>query len=109
MRYVLPLSSAAVYCVPPWLPNPSLAFYICRGWLGCLFAYALLRGVQIAPLTFASVATWEASSSLCGALYADLASSAWGSLCDRGTGLPMTWPSLALTLAAILYELKRHE
>lgn len=107
MRLVLPLATAAVYCVPPWLPNAPLAFYIGRGWLGCLFAFALWRGWRVGPLTLAALVGWEASSALCGALYAHLASGAWGSLCDRGTGLPLTLPSLALTLAAVAFDRRR--
>lgn len=101
---VLPLATAAVYCIPAWLPNAPLAFYIGRGWLGCLFAWALYGGTRIGPLTLVSLLAWEGSSSLCGALYAHMASAAWGSLCDKGTGLPMTLPSLALTLAAVAFE-----
>lgn len=107
MRPLLPLAAAAVYCVPAWLPNPPLAFYIGRGWLGCLFAWALFRRWHVGPLTLAALICWEASASLCGALYAHLASLAWGSLCDRGTGLPLTLPSLALTLAAVAFDRRR--
>lgn len=101
---LLQLATAAVYCVPAWLPNAPLAFYIGRGWLGCLFAWALYSGTRIGPVTLVALLAWEASSSFCGALYAHMASLAWGSLCDRGTGLPLTLPSLALTLAAVAFE-----
>ena len=106
---LLPLAAAAAYCLPPWLPDPPLAFYIARGWLGCLFAWALLRGWRINALTFAALAGWEASSSLCGAFFADLTPVAVGSLCDKGAGLPLTLPSLALTLAACVYRPKHNK
>ncbi len=102
---LLPLATAAVYCLPAWLPDAPLAFYIGRGWLGCLFAWALWRGWRVNGLTFAALASWEASSSLCGAFFADLTPAAAGALCDQGTGLPLTLPSLALTLAACVHRL----
>ena len=101
---LLPLAAAAAYCLPSWLPDPPLAFYIGRGWLGCLYAWALLRRWQIGGLTFAALASWEASSAICGAFFADLTPAAVGSLCDTGTGLPLTLPSLALTLAACVHR-----
>lgn len=99
---VLPvIATAAVYCVASEMPNAPLAFYIARGWLGCLFAWGLLRGWRITWLRFAAIASWEASSALCGSVYVGLTGVA--SLCDAGSGLPLTWPSLALTLIACIY------
>jgi len=105
---ILPLASAAVYCMPKLFPEPSLAFYIGRGWLGCLFAWALLRGWRIDLWSFAAVACWEASSAVCGAFFAGLAPVAAGSLCDKGTALPLTIPSVALTLVAIIKSREAH-
>ena len=107
MRAPLLLAAVAVYCLPAWLPDAPLAFYIGRGWLGCLFAWALWRGWRVTGLTFAALASWEASSAVCGAFFADLTPVAVGSLCDSGTGLPLTLPSLALTLAALVYRPQR--
>lgn len=101
---LLPIATAAVYCIPPWLPDAPLAFYIGRGWLGCMFAWALFRGWRITGLTLASLVAWEGSASICGAYFAHLTPFAFGSLCDAGTGLPITLPSLALTLAACVYK-----
>lgn len=101
---LLPLAAAAAYCVPAWLPDPPLAFYIARGWLGCLFAWALYRRWPISGATLACLVCWEASSSMCGSFFAHLAPVAVGSLCDKGTGLPLTLPSLALTLVACVYK-----
>ena len=99
---LLPLAAAAAYCIPAWLPDPPLAFYIARGWLGCLYVVALWRCWRITGWTLASVASWEASSAICGAYFAGLAPEAAGSLCDRGTGLPITLPSLAIAVIACL-------
>lgn len=104
---ILPLATAAVYCIPALFPEPPLAFYIGRGWLGCLFAWALWRRWQITLLTLVSLVAWEASSAMCGAFFADMTPAAIGSLCDRGTGLPLTLPSIALTLAAVFYRPRR--
>lgn len=103
---LLVLATAATYCLPSWLLDPPLAFYIARGWLGCLFAWALFRGWAVTWVDLTAIASWEASSSICGAYFAHLTPAAAGSLCDAGTGLPMTLPSLALTLAAVLLKLK---
>jgi len=99
------LATAAVYCLAPLFPSAPLAFYIGRGWLGCLFAWALWRGWRITGLQLVAVLSWEASSSLCGSVYAGLTGVA--GLCDAGTGLPLTWPSLAITLVACIYGSKR--
>lgn len=103
---ILPLATAAAYCIPEWTPDPSLAFYIARGWLGCLFAWALWRRWRITGLQVLCVVAWEASSALCGSFFAGIAGSALGALCDAGTGLPITLPSLALTVAACIYKAK---
>lgn len=101
---LLPLAATAVYCLPAWMPDPPLAFYVGRGWLGCLLAWALFRGWRVNWLTLACLMAWEASSSVCGAFFAGLTPAAMGSLCDAGTGLPLTLPSLALTVAACIYR-----
>jgi len=97
---LLSIATAATYCLPAAAPDPALAQYIARGWLGCLFAWALWRGWSIAALDLLCIAAWEGSTSVCGAYFARWAPSAKG-LCDSGTGLPITWPMLALTVLAI--------
>lgn len=99
---ILPLATAAVYCLAALFPEPPLAFYIGRGWLGCLFAWALFSGWRIDAWSLAAIACWEASSSICGAFFAGLTPVAAGSLCDKGTALPLTIPSVALTLVATI-------
>lgn len=103
MRLLLPLLVAAVYCMPRLSTDPALAQYIARGWLGCLFAWALWRGWRIGGASCACIAVWEGATSMCGFFFAGLAPAVEG-LCDKGTGLPFTWPSLALTLAATIHE-----
>ena len=100
------LATAAVYCLPVWMPDPPLAFYIGRGWLGCLYAWALWRRWPINVPTLLALLSWESSSALCGSYFANLAPAATGALCDKGTGLPFTWPTLALTIIACLTTIK---
>lgn len=106
MHRILLLATAAAYTVPPWLPDPPLAFYIGRGWLGCLFAWALWRGWPINLPTLLAIGAWESSAAVCGSFFADLAPAATGALCDKGTGLPITYPSLALTVLACITTIK---
>lgn len=106
MHRIALLATAATYCLPPWLPDPPLAFYVGRSWLGCLFAWALWRRWNINLPTLLAVMSWESSAAICGAYFAHLAPAATGALCDKGTGLPMTFPSLALTLWACLTTIK---
>lgn len=101
----LPLATAAVYCLPAAFIDPALAQYIARGWLGCLFAWALYRGWRINRVELASIVAWEGATSVCGAYFAGLAPAVEG-MCDKGTGLPITLPSLALTVAACIYQPK---
>ena len=105
---IFPLATAAVYCLSVLFPEPTLAFYIGRGWLGCLFAWALYRGWRINGWSLAAIVCWEASSSVCGAFFAGLTPIAAGSLCDKGTALPLTIPSVALTLVAIIKSREAH-
>lgn len=86
------------YATPGLFPDPALAFYIARGWLGCLTAYALWRGWRIPLPALAVALVWEGSSALCGVLFAKLLPLPATSMCDAGTGLPITWPALAVTL-----------
>ena len=37
------LAVCAVYSLAGLFPDPSLAFYVGRGWLGCLGAYAGIK------------------------------------------------------------------
>jgi len=84
------------------LAVPSLAFYIGRGWLGCAFAFALWRGVRISGGVALAVCLFEASTSVCGSLFAAGAPEGTTSLCDTGTGLPLTLLGLTGVLAAVL-------
>lgn len=104
MTWVLPLATAALYCLVGLFPDAPLAFYIARGWLGVLFAWAMWRGLRITWVSALSIAVWEAATSVCGALY-DTGIPAVDGMCTRGTGLPFSWPALALTVAAVLSEL----
>ena len=88
----------ATYLGARYFPDPPLAFYVMRGCLGVAFAFALWRGVKLTTPLFVAVATFEASSAICGSLFAALAPAREG-LCDAGTGLPTTL--LLLTGAAI--------
>lgn len=106
-QVLLPLLVAAVYCLPRAFPDPPLAQYIARGLLGCLGAWALWRGWRIGAATALCIAIWEGASALCGGLYIAYAP-AWEGLCDAGSGVPWTYPSLALTLAATIAEGRRH-
>ena len=99
----LPILVAAVYCLPPAFPDPALAQYILRGWLGCLCAWALFRGWRIGGASCACIVVWEGSTSVCGAYFAGWAPVVDG-LCDKGTGLPVTLPALAVTVAAVMIE-----
>ena len=100
---LLPIATAATYCLPWAFPDPALAQYIMRGWLGCLCALALWRGWRITAAAALCIVVWEGATSMCGAYFADLAPAAEG-LCDKGTGLPWTWPSLAITVLAVMFE-----
>ena len=80
-------------------PHPPLAFYILRGWLGVWAAFGLWRGWRIPGPAFVVVALWEGSSAVCGSMYAGLLpAGVIKPLCDKGTGLPLMWPALAVTL-----------
>ncbi len=104
---LLPVLVAAVYCLPRAFADPPLAQYIARGLLGCLYALALWLGFRVSGPTCACIVAWEGSTSACGLLYAGLAD-AFGAMCDSGSGLPWTYPSLAVTLAATIIEGGRH-
>jgi hypothetical protein len=83
-----------------WFPDPSLAFYIARGWLGAYTALLLYRAGVITALGGLVFAAWETSTAVCGSFFVFPLPIAEG-LCDRGTGLPVTYPLLALTLVAV--------
>lgn len=102
----LPIIVAATYCLPATFPDPALAQYILRGWLGCLCALALYRGWRIGGASCACIVVWEGSTSVCGAFFAGLVPAVEG-LCDKGTGLPVTLPALAFTVIAVLAETRR--
>lgn len=102
-QVLLPLAVAAVYCLPRAFPDPALAQYIARGVLGCLYAVALWAGWRIGGTSCACIVAWEGATSACGLLYAS-ETPAFGGLCDAGSGLPWTYPSLAVTLAATIIE-----
>lgn len=104
---ILPVAVAAVYCLPRWFADPALAQYIARGLLGCIAGLALWRGVRVSGATAVCICAWEGATSLCGLLYV-AAAPAWDGLCDRGSGLPWTYPSLAVTVAATIIEGRRH-
>ena len=104
MTWLPALATAALYCLVGLFPDAPLAFYIGRGWLGVLAAWALWRGLRITWVSALSIAVWEGATSVCGALYATDTPAIEG-LCTRGTGLPFAWPALALTVAAVLSEL----
>jgi len=101
MGAVVPILVAAVYCLPQWFPDPALAQYILRGWLGCLCAVALWRGWRITGLACVCIVAWEGATALCGSFFAGLAPAVEG-LCDKGTGLPITLPALAVTIMAVI-------
>ena len=96
------LAVVATYMLPPFFPDPSLAFYILHGWEGCLFIICLYRKVPITASGCVVLSLWESSGSVCGSLYAAKAPDVFGSLCDKGSGLPLTLPLLAVTLIAML-------
>jgi hypothetical protein len=102
LQVLMPAAVAAVYCLPRAFADPPLAQYIARGILGCLYALALWLGLRISGATCACIVAWEGSTSLCGLLYSHV--EAFGAMCDSGSGLPWTYPSLAVTLAATIIE-----
>lgn len=88
------------YTLPDLFPDPTLAFYIARGWLGCLFAVALWRGWRISWPVALAIVVFEGSSAVCGALFAAGAPPGTSGLCDSGSGLPLTLLGVAVALAA---------
>lgn len=92
----------AVYLAPHLTSNPPLAFYCARGLLGCLCLYGLWRGWRITLPAMLVAGAFEAGTSVCGALYCASASLAFGGLCDKGTGLPLTLPALTGAVVAAL-------
>ncbi len=103
----MPVLVAAVYCLPRAFGDPPLAQYIARGLIGCLGAWALWRGWRITGATAACIGVWEGATAVCGMLYIG-AAPAWEGLCDAGSGVPWTYPSLAATVAATIIEGRRH-
>lgn len=101
MNWVI-AAAVATYMLPPVFPDPSLAFYIMHGWEGCLFVICLYRKVPITACGCVVLLLWESSGSVCGALYASESPDAFGALCDKGTGLPLTLPLLAVSLIAMI-------
>lgn len=96
----------AVHNLHGLFPEPTLAFFIGRGWLGVLAAWLLWRGWRITWPTAAVWALYEGSASACGVLYVGMPA-AFGGLCDAGTGLPVNLLGLtgaALALAATMHD-----
>jgi hypothetical protein len=82
------LLATLVTYLTPWLfPDPPLAFYVMRGWLGVCYVWAMWRGIRPSVPVLIMLGTFEASSAICGSMFAALAPAREG-LCDAGTGLP---------------------
>ena len=98
-------ATLTTYLTPGFFPDPALAQYVMRGWLGCLFVFGLLRGWRLSPAAAAVIAVWEASTAICGTLY-PVAPDAFEGLCDKGTGLPLTLPFLTGSLLALAVTIR---
>ncbi len=104
-QVIILLAVLAVYMLPGWAPDPPLAQYIARGWLGVLLLFALWRGWRIGAAVFAVTAVFEGATSVCGALY-PLSTAGFEGLCDKGTGMPLTLPVLTGALVALLATMR---
>ena len=91
----------AVHNLHGLFPQPELAFYVGRGWLGLVGAVMLWRGWTITGSVAACWAWYEGSAAVCGVLYvADPA--VFGGQCDAGTGTPVNLLGLVgAALAAV--------
>lgn len=98
----------AAYTIPHAMPDPALAFYVGRGWLGVAFAWALWRGVRLSWPVAAVVALFEASTSVCGVLYAEGADAAFRGMCDAGSGLPVNLLGLTGAVLAAAHTIRQH-
>lgn len=87
------------YYLPHAFPNPPLAFYIARGWLGFSACWLLWRGYAIRWPVLAVAAVYEVSTSVCGAAYVG-APAVFEGLCDAGSGLPVNLLGLVGALLA---------
>jgi len=102
VRSLLVLAAVlAVFNLHGLFPDPALAFYVMRGWLGCVGAAMLWRGWTISGPVAACWAWYEATASVCGVLYV-AAPAAFGGQCDAGTGTPVNLLGLVgAALAAV--------
>lgn len=98
----------AAHSIPPLFPDPALAFYIARGWLGVMLLFGLWRGWSVGATVFAVAAVFEASTALCGSLY-PVTTVGFEGLCDKGTGLPLTLPVLAGALASMVVTIRSNK
>lgn len=103
------LSLVLVHEGAHFMPKPALAFYIGRGWLGCLLLLYLWRGWRITLPVFLVGLLYESATSICGSLFVVTEAAQTIGLCDDGARAPLTLLSLAAALAAALYEISTGE
>lgn len=104
MNWLLLAASVAVHNLSGFFPDPSLAFYIARGWLGVLLAWALWRGVKVSAPVLAVLAVNEAATAVCGSLF-NVWPSGFSGMCNAGTGLPVNLIGLTGAALAIVHTI----